>query len=374
MTKIKFLKTKLFLLFIIPLTIFLVGFLASFYKIIMLDVHYTVVPVVHEIDSAIYTSGAKLYDGKIIKGEFVAKKENLGVVAIRIRNNNEENVSDNFKVFFKIREKGENEWQSVNSYSGGQFKELNLFPFGFNLISNSKNKNYVFEVSTKGANEKSALSVNQNRPIVTEYQIERSNLKNPSFALSYLKEKIVYAVKNLESIYSILVFFLPFVAYYYLLYEKNKKITPEFVKKIFFINFVHKYILPPVIRLLNVVFGFLYNIHLLDDKRKLESIPVFGVVLFMVIIGEIFIVTEINNLLLFIIILIWAILVAISRLRVESSFLLAVFFLVLTLFFFVFGFEDFAEKSAIWAYLFLVVGAFHMSFVFRASKIGVNTG
>ncbi len=359
---------KWFYLYLVPFALFFSGSSITFWNVINLDTHYTVMPIVHINDGVLQMSSNLLVDRNVVKGQFISSEPNLGTVALPIRDEHEGSTKDDFKVFFRIKEQNSKNWLSTNSYSGGQFKELERFPFGFALINNSKGKTYSFELYSHGADAQNALTIASNSKIITHHQLNKSDLKKPVFAAKYLLGKIVYALQNINAIFSTLVYFLPFYCYFYLLHEGNKIKLPTLFTYLLLIPFIDRYLMPPVVKVINKLLRFLYKTHLIDEKTSVLRVPLITIIIFVIIIGEIFIIKGINNLLLLIIILVWTISVVLYKFRVDSSYLIAIIFLVVCLILYLFGLETYAEKAAVWTYLFLVVGALQMAFVFKSSK------
>lgn len=357
-----------FYLFLIPVLLIIFGVGFTIYHILTYDAYFTVMPVTQDQNSTLQIPQNDLVDGDVIKGKFEATLNNLGAVGIRLKDTHFQTVPDDFHVVFRIKEKGAKTWYSSNSYLGGQFHELNLFPFGFPLISNSKGKMYEFELFTKEANIYNAPTIDTNQTVVGEYALQKSDLKKPANAIKYIEGKLVYLFHHLGGVLYILIYFLPLYTYFYLLAEKERIIIPFWFSLILLIPFLRKIIVMPTVALINYIYKMLYKYKILDTHESVEAVPAVTILLFFAILMDIFFIDVTDNLLLTIIFFLWGITTAIYRIKLQSSFLLALGFLMLSLLLLLVKFDTFANQAAIWAYLFLVMGAVHALVSVRFSK------
>lgn len=361
----KFFSKKWVYLYFVPLILLTVGFFFAVYHIFTYDTYYLALPIVSDKNAIIKIPNEMFKDGDVIRGEFTAHENNLGAVVLKIENNHDESVPDNYKVFFRFKEKGSTLWLSENSYNGGQFKELNHFPFGLPLISDSKNKRYVFEVTTKGVNEENFLDVDQGQKIISQYLYARSQFKDPSTLFNFISYKFIYIFQNIDGLLTSLIYFIPFYGYFYILKDKNKIKLNTLQSFILFIYIAENYIRNPGIKLLNRVLDKIYDIKLIDNKYNIKTISLFNILLFLLIIVDIFFIQTIDNYLLLIIMTLWILSLFIYKLRVISSYFISIFFLIITFFLILIDLENFAEKSAIWAYIFLTISVIHQLLDFR---------
>src|ERR1700730_5456091 len=109
-------------LIILPTIIFIIASIFTLIRIINYDTHYTVMPVLQTNDAYLKIPNDLVGGGETIKGEFISSNVNLGAVALRIKNIHKDNVPDNYKDYFRIKEKNANAWYTINSYNAGQFK------------------------------------------------------------------------------------------------------------------------------------------------------------------------------------------------------------------------------------------------------------
>jgi hypothetical protein len=104
---------------------------------------------------SIHFSGP-LIANHIIRGEFQATDDNLGMVKLRIRTYNRINTSH---IRFQLKEKGAGEWTVNNEYTVDRFPDGLLYPFGFPVISDSKGKVYEFTLESVDGTEDNAIGV-----------------------------------------------------------------------------------------------------------------------------------------------------------------------------------------------------------------------
>lgn len=371
-------KIKNIYVYVIPGILFLGGLVFALLFTISLDAHYTVMPVLQKQDSYLSISGNEITDKNNITGEFIASENNLGSIALRLQTKHEELDADRFKVNFRIKEKDAKNWYAENSYTGGQFRELDLFPFGFNLIPESKNKRYYFEISTVGVSEKNALTTVKNQNIVGMYQLNKSDLKNPVYALKYIIGKHVYLFNNFGALLVSLYYFIPLITYLYLVSELTRlysNFQPIFgkLRKLFspvypFVRKIEKTITDRV----NFVLNFMYEINLLEENEVVKNISFLQILLFLLILIDILFIQSKENSLTYMILVIWVITLLVYKSRVLSSFLFTIVFLLLTIFFILLNVELPAEKASIWAYLFLLVGTIHAIYIIRSHKMNTK--
>jgi len=162
--------------------------------------------------ASIFTSfkTGELFSGDTIRGEFRAKENNLGIISIRFSTFNRIS-SDAFT--FRIKEKGKKEWYYVNAYKSKEFGGYDLFPFGFPIISKSKDKSYIFELESLRGEPRNAVAIDTTVPsVITTHKFSRGELlSNKKILLQFILKKITLAARSIDirlffSAYSFLVF------------------------------------------------------------------------------------------------------------------------------------------------------------------------
>lgn len=176
---------------------------------------------------------------KKIRGNFIAKTDNLGIIAIPF---NTHNRSINDRIYFRIKEAGSNNWFYQNIYKTNQFKNNIPFPFGFPIIQNSKNVSYTFEIESLNGTPDDSPSISKAKPyFLSKYKFPKSELvKNPYILSQFLVNKTVAQLPlfTFGEIISILLFSVFFPLLLYKVFNKImhffKTLKPQSVKSNFF--------------------------------------------------------------------------------------------------------------------------------------------
>ncbi|MDD4938199.1 MAG: glycosyltransferase family 39 protein [Candidatus Shapirobacteria bacterium] len=122
---------------------------------------------------------------------FTAKYNNLGTIAIFFDNHQKIN---NDWVWFRIKEKGSNNWYYQNKYNTDQFNPDFWFTFGFPIINDSKNKEYEIEIESISGTPTDSISLHsKSKNFLAKYSFSKSYLKqNPTQILYLIKNKFKY--------------------------------------------------------------------------------------------------------------------------------------------------------------------------------------
>lgn len=167
-----------------------------------------------------------LMSGKTFSQEINSKHDNLGIIAIRFQTFNRIN---NDTVVFRIKENTDQGWYYSANYNTDQFQDRELFPFGFPIINNSKDKIYKIEVESKFGSDSSHVRIDNLAPSIFskhKYQLRR-NGQDSIGAVLFLLLKFQNIVTNISILYPILLYFLPFsVQILYIIIFKRKAPHP----------------------------------------------------------------------------------------------------------------------------------------------------
>jgi len=179
------------------------------------------------------TNSGELLVGNTIKGEFKSTYPNLGIVAVRF--NNRYRDSDD-TLSFRIKEVGESAWYYESKYSSNQFLPEELFPFGFPKITNSLNKNYLFEIESLSGASGSSIYIGDSKPtFISVYFADRVGLSlNKYHFAKFCLSKIKNIIEQENSLQSIFVFFSPLISY--LLYLSLNGSSYHFLLALSFIS------------------------------------------------------------------------------------------------------------------------------------------
>jgi hypothetical protein len=261
-------------------------------------------------------SSDKLLKGGKIAGEFKAKENYLGIVMLRFNNYVKHDFSSEDILLFKLKEKGTKNWYYINNYRSGLLENNLLFPFGFPIINDSKNKIYQFEIESLLGNDINAVALNKNNfTFLSGYQFPKNEiLSSKKSTAKFLVKKSITSLTNLDFLLSSILYLLPFIVYVFIY------ILSPWWKRIKYLGYILFVLLLILIYLdiffikelyigilVSLILGWTYCI----IKNKLES--------------------KINFLFAFMLILLWVLLITLKI-------------------------NDLQNKINIWTYTFLVIG------------------
>lgn len=221
---------KIIKYFILPSLFFVIFLGLVFYFLLKSDLSFSTLSYFY--DKKIFRNNFKnpLKKGEKIIGEFQAKENNLGIIAIAF----DPYYKTWDDVIFRIKEKNKKDWYFQNKYWANQFVDFEYFSFGFPIIENSKGKTYVFEIESLVANYEEGLGVRQRFPsVVIKYKFEKSELINNKIKLlSFLFKKFLNNLQVPDFLFITLISFLPFLFYLLNFFYKNS----NFYKLILFLG------------------------------------------------------------------------------------------------------------------------------------------
>lgn len=277
-----------------------------------------------------FTNSTTLYKGDKLKGEFLAKENNLGIVYIKFNYYNKPDYLLEDNLVFKIKEKGAKTWFAVNHYKSGIIDSNLFFPFGFPKIANSKGKTYDFELQSLNGNAINAVSIDLNNfAFASGYQVPKSEILASKYNfLDFMRKKILYSYENIYFIFSSILYFLP--AFFYIFWNT---VLARFI--------AHKYILATV-SLILMTADFIY----LRDVYSGILLGVLGL---------------------------WIISIWIYKLKSDVS--LAIFLIVVLGSVILIQFHGnvyLINKLSVWAYFFLAIGIFEKIVFFDKEARMVN--
>lgn len=170
-----------------------------------------------------------------IVGSFTASSNNLGIIAIPLKTNNQ-SIDD--VITFRLKKVNESGWYYQANYNANQFQNSVSFPFGFPLITNSKNISYNFELeSQRGVSGYAIITDNY---FFAKYKYSKFDLLYPSSIFNFLFTKLYIQTSLLSffeveilTIFSLIISFIFLQAWY--LYKDRRDLFSRFPKKINFI-------------------------------------------------------------------------------------------------------------------------------------------
>ncbi|GEM_PF-470710 len=165
-----------------------------------------------------------LTKGRVLRGEFVARENNLGIVTIKldgIGHTGEEDV-----LVFRLKEKTRHDWLYTNEYKGGVFRKNKIFTFGFPIIADAKGKTYHFELASLNGTETNALRISGQNPVFTSrYKFSKLDLLNVNFLGHFLLSKVYTLFINPDVMSSTLIFIMPLILYWLSLLYMTRRIS-----------------------------------------------------------------------------------------------------------------------------------------------------
>lgn len=188
-------------------------------------------------DAEITSPEGKLLKGKKITGEFTAKDNYLGIVFLRFNRFVKPDFSGEDVLVFRIKEKSEHEWRSLNSYRSGLLERQLLFPFGFSVDPTSKGKTYQFEIESLYGNPRNAIEVEPGSTgIITGYQYPKNEiLSSKKNLISFFIKKIHSSFTDIDFILSSALYLIPLLVYFMWKFILNR--SPK-VNKLFVISLI----------------------------------------------------------------------------------------------------------------------------------------
>jgi len=313
---------RLFDWLIIPLLLIILGFGLFLNNVLHQEESFSVLVQSQNKSTLLYGEFGEILAGSKISGEFKAIEDNLGIVSVRFSTFNRVN---NDILIFRIREKWKNGWYYENKYGVDQFQSFQLFPFGFPIIANSKDKVYQFELeSTRGA-KGNAVSITGPLPAFqAKYQFSKDKiLSNRYEKLNFVHKKLLNLMSNREFSVTSTLFFYPF--FFYLLWYLLSK----------------KYLNKPYVLVYFIFLGIL-----LDGT----------------------LVSQINNQANVLFICLWFLTIILKKMNYRFSIFASLFSLFICFVLLLFGNNIAVSKISNWIYFFLLIAMIQIFFVYLKEK------
>lgn len=222
----------------------------SFYNLFLISVLLTLAYNLYKGETLLsilkydYTiqSFTNFHEGELLSknkatGEFKARENNLGIVEIRFNDYGRINTDS---VVFRLKEKGVNKWYYEQVYKAREFGGYPLFPFGFPIIENSKDKIYFFELESLHGRPGNAIAISTDEPVATlkyKFNIRELLIDKKAFLL-FLAKKSGELIQDFYILRLSLLIFIVFISPFLLfkLYSRinipKKYITKLKVKSI----------------------------------------------------------------------------------------------------------------------------------------------
>lgn len=338
---------------LIPIILFIICFFLSSISLLTYKTGFSVLEYKQGNAYSLHPQEGDLYAGQNITGTVTARDNNLGVVGVRLHNFNRGTDATGLaveedRIRFRIKEIGTKNWYYEHVYSGGQFHELEIFPFGFVTIKNSKGKSYEFEVTSLDGNSNNKLTLSNASPeVITQYQFSKGKLlTDKNLLLYFLIQKIIFAFSNAAFYLLLFICWLPFLLYMLWISAIGSSIyLPIAVTLQDKLNASRK---NKVIKKVSLVF--------------LENFLVVDLILILAIFGDILFISESLHITIIILSMLVIVRVIFFGKKNAVPFRYSLVFLVTIPLLLISNMPNSAEKAAIWIYFLLLLGAIQLFF------------
>lgn len=305
--------------FLFPLFLFLFGAYNLFNYLKAGEFGITNLDVRGDLSQMVSTRSGELLKGDKVWGTFHSKYTHLGLLSVRFYNQDRDSKDT---LVFRLKEVGQEKWFYETKYETDQFLPHKHFPFGFPVIKNSDGKNYVFELeSLRGATGSGILVDNQAPVFIAKSSFPKADLlKDKKLQFYFLKNKILNIFGDADILFNAILFFLPY--FFYMIYLSTEGVSFQL--------------------LTGLVLAFVFY--------------------------DVFWLTKSFDFLYISVIFLWGI--TSRRFHFESRIaaVIALIFLALTPVMLLFGEDNLAEKTAVWAYLFLCVTVAQQIYELKVKK------
>jgi len=171
-------------------------------------------------------SYAPLTYKKKIFGEFKAQDDYLGIVSLKFSTPVNVLNADQDRIMFSLKQKGAKSWYYQNVFNTSIFVNNEFFPFGFQPITNSKGKLYVFEIKSLSGNKYNALHLDNENPDdaigMVSYKYSRKEISRTPFTLfNFVVKRAGIIFSSSSALFASGVYMLPLI--FYLLYFLMKR-------------------------------------------------------------------------------------------------------------------------------------------------------
>ncbi|MFA9289413.1 MAG: hypothetical protein ACEQSA_06070 [Weeksellaceae bacterium] len=314
---------------LIPLMLFTVGAVLIGQSVLESDYSFSTLSYNHSVN---ITNNKPLLAGDTVQFSIQAKENNLGIVLIEFDAFNRFN-KDTVQV--KIKEKNAKTWHHSSKIPATHFTYLPLYPFGFPNIKDSQNQIYTVEIKSLEGAKDNAIAISPNPTIQTKYHFSKEAItQDPQTFIWFGLKKVLNTFLYYDIFYSSLVYMFPFLSYVGFTSYFKKKL----LKNINLFNeTIHKK---------SVIAQF--HAHL---KYIIETDIIFFLVLIFL---EIFFIKNVQNPIYLLILSLWLLNLKKHHISVQTSFMMISVFLSFSLLLNIVAQPKFAEKTAIWSYLFII--------------------
>lgn len=304
----------------LPLIFLILGVAFALISLIKLDISPTVLSYHHS------TSTLKNENG-IIYGTIKAYENYLGIITV----NFDTRIKYSGKINFKIKKSGYDRWLHSSEINASQINTIPTYNFGVPVIEKSKGNIYEFIIKLANGSSSSRLLLANDQILVTQYSFPKKILMSDKKVLfNFIFKKIFYSFQKKEAINIFLVSLIPLILYLAFkissLFFNYSKLQNSIKNKFIFT-------LKPYVFLILILIAF-----------------------------DIFILPYYSDIVTLTLLLLWLIIVYFSKFKAKNAFLVSILLLLISPFLLYANIDISAEKSSIWAYIFILIGTFQLLF------------
>ena len=210
---LRFYKNNWVKYFVIPVILFTFWIVLSL--VLNSYVSFTTLTTNYNHNTIIQSPHGSLLKGESIVGEFTAKEDNLGILSVHFAQKKQVAYDNQDVIVFKIKEKGARTWLYQNRYHSNAIAGLPLYPFGFPVFTNSKQKTYIFSITSLNGNKTNALDMNNKEPVLVSRYVfsKRALLANKKKFIGFLIKKFITSFTDIPFLIGGMVYLLPFFLY-----------------------------------------------------------------------------------------------------------------------------------------------------------------
>lgn len=302
---------------------------------------FTVVSYNHSKDNFTDLPNAMLLKGEKISGKFRAEDNNLGIVAIRFKQQLRIPWRDEDILIFRIKQEGSEEWIYENQYYSGLTFDVPFLPFGFSTIPDSKGKIFIFELESTKGNEFNGIEISRKNPILSSrYQVDKAELlTKPSEVTKFLLAKAFNSLDTPDILFSSIVYSFPLLFYILWISGVLNRLISRF-----------EFVLKPQRnnKVLKKILNFIHR----NDKRLFISM----LVLISSIVYDVFLLQILNDVVYLVVISLWLFILRLAKIDNQVTYISALLLLIIAPFAIQFDSKSIADKAISWAFIFLTGG------------------
>ena len=219
----------------IVVSIFIAGIIAFSYGLFKERSNFSV--ITHKYPKNVFTvfKEGDIFAGEKLQVTIRSYENNLGIIAIRFNTFGKVHY-DTF--VFRIKEEGASNWYHINTYNAKEFGGFPFFPFGFPIISQSKDKSYTIELESKAGKKGDAIAIAQEEPtVLAKHKFSKAELLATKTLLLPLGVSVLSNIVQTKHVWYIFLgtfsfLFLPFLFKKYVKIKKVEISIKNSIKKI----------------------------------------------------------------------------------------------------------------------------------------------